>query len=99
MAQPTERIMQMAADLEVEMMSDMYRRCVSDRAHQRTGTECVRMSSACQRKCIATHYKESELTKGESVCLDRCVAKYMDVHDRLGKKLTELSQKDEQQAK
>jgi hypothetical protein len=51
--------MQMVAELEMEMMSDMYRR----------------MTNACQQKCVASHYKEGDLTKGEAVCLDRCVAK------------------------
>lgn len=73
--------LQMVADLEMEMMSDMYRR----------------MTSACQQKCISTRYKEGELTKGEAVCLDRCVAKYLDVHEKLGKRLTTMSQQDEKQ--
>lgn len=42
-------------------------------------------------------YRESELTKGEAVCLDRCVAKYLDVHEKLGKRLSSLSQQDEKQ--
>ncbi|KHN82054.1 Mitochondrial import inner membrane translocase subunit Tim10 [Toxocara canis] len=73
--------LQMVADLEMEMMSDMYRR----------------MTNACQQKCIATSYKEGDLTKGEAVCLDRCVAKYLDVHEKLGKRLTTMSQQDEKQ--
>ncbi|KAG7214490.1 hypothetical protein INR49_023002 [Caranx melampygus] len=59
---------QLAAELEVEMMADMYNR----------------MTNACHRKCVPPHYKEAELTKGESVCLDRCVAKYLDLHEKLG---------------
>lgn len=35
------------------------------------------------------------LGKGESVCLDRCVAKYLDIHERIGKKLTAMSVQDE----
>uniref|UniRef100_A0A914DQE2 Mitochondrial import inner membrane translocase subunit n=1 Tax=Acrobeloides nanus TaxID=290746 RepID=A0A914DQE2_9BILA len=69
----------MVAELEMEMMTDMYKR----------------MTNACQEKCIAAHYRESDLTKGESVCLDRCVAKYLEVHDRLGKVLTSMTQQDE----
>ncbi|XP_077996089.1 mitochondrial import inner membrane translocase subunit Tim10-like [Glandiceps talaboti] len=72
--------MQLVAELEIEMMADMYNR----------------MTSACQKKCVPPKYKEGDLTKGESVCLDRCVAKYLDVHERLGKKLTEKSMQDEQ---
>ncbi|CAJ0943609.1 unnamed protein product, partial [Mesorhabditis belari] len=47
--------MQMVADLEIEMMSDMYRR----------------MTDACQEKCISCNFKEGDLTKDESVCLAR----------------------------
>lgn len=56
----------------------------------------LRMTTACHRKCVPPHYKEAELTKGEAVCLDRCVAKYLDLHERLGRKLTELSVQDEE---
>lgn len=50
-----------------------------------------RMTAACQKKCVPPKYSDAELTKGESVCIDRCVAKFMDVHDRIGKKLTAMS--------
>lgn len=53
------------------------------------------LTSACHKKCISAKYKEGDLTKGESVCLDRCVAKYLEIHDRIGKKLTALSMQDE----
>ncbi|XP_035690479.1 mitochondrial import inner membrane translocase subunit Tim10-B-like [Branchiostoma floridae] len=75
-----DEAMQLAAELEVEMMADMYNR----------------MTSACQKKCIPPKYKEPDLSKGESVCLDRCVAKYLEIHDRLGKKLTEMSMQDQE---
>ncbi|ETN85898.1 putative import inner membrane translocase subunit TIM10 [Necator americanus] len=75
----TEQQLQVVAELEMEMMSDMYRR----------------MTTACQEKCIANTFKEADLTKGEAVCLDRCVAKYLDVHEKLGKRLTTMSQTDE----
>ena len=55
------------------------------------------MTAACQQKCVGSHYKEGDLTKGESVCLDRCVAKYLDVHEKLGKVLTQMTQQDEKQ--
>ncbi|XP_058874879.1 mitochondrial import inner membrane translocase subunit Tim10-A isoform X2 [Acipenser ruthenus] len=55
-----------------------------------------RMTGACHRKCVPPHYKEAELSKGEAVCLDRCVSKYLDVHERMGRKLTELSVQDEE---
>jgi len=71
--------MNQLAELEVEMMTDMYNR----------------LTGACHKKCIALKYKEGELTKGESVCLDRCVAKYLEIHERIGKKLTAMSLQDE----
>jgi import inner membrane translocase subunit TIM10 len=58
-----------------------------------------RMTACCLQKCIPPKYKEAELSKGEAVCLDRCVAKYMEIHDRIGKKLTQLSQEDESRVK
>ena len=54
------------------------------------------MSNACQKKCVAPKYKESDLSKGESVCLDRCVAKYMEIHVRIGKKLTSVTMAEQQ---
>jgi len=85
MAQPdlSDAAMKFVNELEMEMMVDMYNR----------------MTQACQKKCIGIKYKEGELSKGEAVCIDRCVAKYMEVHDRIGKKLTALSQQDEQTMK
>ncbi|KAL4223010.1 Mitochondrial import inner membrane translocase subunit Tim10 [Mactra antiquata] len=83
MAGITEAQLKLVADLEMEMMADMYNR----------------MSTTCQKKCIPTRYKDSELTKGETVCVDRCVAKYMDIHDKIGKKLTQMSQQDEERVK
>lgn len=71
--------MQLVQDLEIEMMADMYNR----------------MTAACQKKCIPPKYKEAELGKGESVCLDRCVAKYLEIHEQIGRKLTQLSMQDE----
>ena len=35
-------------------------------------------------QCIAPKYREADLQKGEAVCIDRCVAKYLDVHERIG---------------
>lgn len=71
--------LQMMQEMEIEMMSDLYNR----------------MTQACHRKCIPPKYSESDLGKGESVCLDRCVAKYLDIHERIGKKLTAMSMQDE----
>ncbi len=49
------------------------------------------MTNACHKKCVPPRYNEADLTKGESICLDRCVAKYFDIHDKVGKKLAAIS--------
>ena len=53
------------------------------------------MTSSCHKKCINTTYKEGALSKGEAVCIDRCVAKYLDIHERIGKHLTQINQAEE----
>lgn len=40
--------------------------------------KCSSLQKTCQKKCIPTDYREGELNKGESVCLDRCTAKFLD---------------------
>lgn len=72
--------MQLLQELEIEMMADMYNR----------------LTSVCHKKCIAPSYGDAEIAKGEAVCLDRCVAKFLDIHERIGKKLSQLSVQDEQ---
>ncbi|KAI1109391.1 mitochondrial import inner membrane translocase subunit TIM10 [Nemania sp. NC0429] len=57
-------------------------------------TEMVnRLTRACQQKCVPTDYREAELNKGESVCLDRCAAKFFDVHLKVSEQLQQESQK------
>lgn len=73
-----EEKLKLVQELEIEMMSDMYNR----------------MTSACHKKCIAPKYSDPELGKGESICIDRCIAKYLDVHERIGKKLSQISMQD-----
>ena len=42
---------------------------------------------SCHAKCISTRYAEADLNKGESVCIDRCVAKFNEVQKKVGEKL------------
>lgn len=77
-----EEKLKIVQDLEIEMMSDMYNR----------------MTGACHKKCIPPKYSDSELGKGEAICIDRCIAKYLEVHERIGKKLTQLSMQEQAQA-
>ncbi|PPQ90442.1 hypothetical protein CVT25_014960 [Psilocybe cyanescens] len=46
-----------------------------------------RMVQSCHSKCISARYAEPDLNKGESACIDRCVAKFNDVQKKVGEKL------------
>jgi len=59
----------------------------------------IRLTRGCHKKCIPPNYHEGDLAKGEAVCLDRCVAKFLEIHDRIGKKLTEMYMKDQEMMK
>ncbi|KAI9725622.1 MAG: protein transporter tim10 [Chrysothrix sp. TS-e1954] len=59
------------AEAELELIQDMY----------------SKLAASCTAKCIPKEYREGELNKGESVCIDRCVAKYMDVNIKVGEKM------------
>lgn len=54
------------------------------------------MSKICQQKCISGKYGDSELSKGEGVCIDRCVAKYLELHERIGKRLQNATMQDQE---
>ncbi|RMZ84457.1 hypothetical protein DV738_g769, partial [Chaetothyriales sp. CBS 135597] len=60
-----------AAETEIEMITDMFNR----------------LSQSCLKKCIPADYREAELNKGESVCLDRCVAKFFEVNVKVSEKM------------
>ncbi|KAL2039368.1 hypothetical protein N7G274_008036 [Stereocaulon virgatum] len=60
-----------AAETEVEMISDMFNR----------------LSQSCTKKCIPPEYREPDLNKGESVCLDRCVSKFFEVNLKVSEKM------------
>jgi import inner membrane translocase subunit TIM10 len=52
--------------------------------------ESLTMSSlvaSCSKKCIDSAYREPDLNKGESVCLDRCVAKFFEVNVKVSEKM------------
>ena len=89
------------ANLEIEMMTDLYNRFVSHYNEDAWNIIwCIvwyelRLSRGCHKKCIPPNYHEGELSKGEAVCLDRCVAKFLEVHDRIGKKLTNMYMQDQ----
>lgn len=51
------------------------------------------LNKACAKKCIPNNYLEGEINKGEAVCLDRCAAKFFDVH----LKVSDILQQQQQQ--
>ncbi|CAM9497675.1 unnamed protein product [Bubo scandiacus] len=75
------RAQQLAAELEVDMMADMYNR----------------MTQACHRKCVPPHYKGRGAVEGGRACAWTAAwPSTWRVHERMGKKLTELSLQDEE---
>jgi hypothetical protein len=42
------------------------------------------MLNSCKSKCIPPYYAEEDLNKGESVCVDRCVAKIFATNLKIG---------------
>ncbi|KAI9572674.1 Tim10/DDP family zinc finger-domain-containing protein [Boletus coccyginus] len=56
---------------EIDMVSDVFNRIVA----------------SCHGKCISPRYAEGDLNKGESVCIDRCVAKFFEVNKKVGEKM------------
>ncbi|GBE78135.1 Mitochondrial import inner membrane translocase subunit TIM10 [Sparassis crispa] len=59
---------------ELDMITDVFNRLVS----------------SCHAKCISPRYAEGDLNKGESVCIDRCVAKFFEVNKKVGEKLQNM---------
>ncbi|EIM92763.1 uncharacterized protein STEHIDRAFT_47232 [Stereum hirsutum FP-91666 SS1] len=71
-----------AAMVELDMVTDTFNRIVS----------------ACHSKCINTRYMEGDLNKGESVCIDRCVAKYFEANKKVGERLQAVGASSQQQS-
>jgi import inner membrane translocase subunit TIM10 len=46
-----------------------------------------RLVQSCSKKCVDTTYREGDLNKGESVCLDRCVSKFFEVNVKVSEKM------------
>ncbi|KAI9593655.1 Tim10/DDP family zinc finger-domain-containing protein [Syncephalis fuscata] len=69
------------AEQEIDMITDTFNRIVD----------------VCHAKCIKNRYVDEELTKGESVCADRCVSKFFAVNKKVGEKLMAQQQQQQQQ--
>ncbi|ORX69327.1 hypothetical protein K493DRAFT_257532 [Basidiobolus meristosporus CBS 931.73] len=63
------------AEQEIEMVTDLYNRILD----------------SCHQKCIPSNYADGDLNKGESVCIDRCVAKFFQVNKKVGDKMAALN--------
>jgi mitochondrial import inner membrane translocase subunit TIM10 len=50
------------------------------------------LTRVCAKKCVPNDYREGELNKGESVCLDRCAAKFFDVHMKVSEMMQQEAQ-------
>lgn len=50
------------------------------------------LNRACAKKCVPNDYREGDLNKGESVCLDRCAAKFFDVHLKVSEQMQNEAQ-------
>jgi len=62
-----------AAVVELDMVTDVFNRMVN----------------SCSTKCVSQRYAENDLTKGEAVCVDRCVGKFIEANKIIGEKLKE----------
>ena len=73
------------------MITDVFTRITSSALsplgslHERCNLHETHRS--CYSKCIGARFSEGELNKGESVCVDRCVAKFFKVNKKVGEKM------------
>lgn len=50
------------------------------------------MVDTCYEKCVLKVKSEPELNVGEMSCIDRCVSKYLEVHEKVGVQFQKLNQ-------
>ncbi|VEU21673.1 DEKNAAC102791 [Brettanomyces naardenensis] len=65
-----------AAENELDMVTRMFNQLLD----------------SCYRKCFDKNYDNGELTKNESLCVDRCVTKYFAANVKVGESMQELGQ-------
>jgi import inner membrane translocase subunit TIM10 len=77
----------------LDTITDFFNRMVSSVyvTPIHTPIELTKLSRSCHSKCISARYAEAELNKGESICIDRCVAKFTEVQKKVGEKLQNQS--------
>jgi mitochondrial import inner membrane translocase subunit TIM10 len=70
------------------MVTDIFNRLVSQVSRPiHTLYPSHILFRTCHAKCISTRYTEGDLNKGESVCIDRCVAKFFEANKKVGERL------------
>ncbi|KAI9480869.1 MAG: Tim10/DDP family zinc finger-domain-containing protein [Benjaminiella poitrasii] len=69
------------AEQELEMVTDLFNRIVD----------------SCHKKCISREYDQNDLSQGEAVCIDRCVAKFIEVNTKVGEKMQQVGGQQQQQ--
>lgn len=74
-------------DDSLQALSDLESNAMSDLF--------FRLIASCRRKCVES-LETDRLVKEEAVCADRCVAKFMDLHERVGKKLSHYQMTNEE---
>ncbi|KAI8378713.1 mitochondrial import inner membrane translocase subunit tim10 [Choanephora cucurbitarum] len=62
------------AEQELELFTDLFNR----------------ITDSCHQKCISTDYSQADLTQGEAVCIDRCVAKYLETNTKVSSKMQQV---------
>lgn len=50
----------------------------------------IRSIKGCGKKCVPITYREGDLNKGESVCIQRCVSKYFETLEVVSQELAEI---------
>ncbi|EPZ36323.1 hypothetical protein ROZALSC1DRAFT_27360 [Rozella allomycis CSF55] len=66
--------------------SEAQKKAINEVHQQITAAQAVfdRVFKECHLKCVnSKHPAEEELTKGESVCTDRCVSKYFEAVNKI----------------
>lgn len=78
-----------SVSLRLDMVTDLFNKLVACVAihMQLCASADLFLVRTCHNKCISARYAEPDLNKGESVCIDRCVAKYFEVNKKVGEKL------------
>lgn len=73
-------------------MTDLFNRMMESVEYKRVlFFWLTHLHSSCHAKCIGLRYTEADLNKGESVCVDRCVAKFAEVQKKVEERLRAAS--------